>query len=128
MAKIVLEYEAVRYLACKAVFGKNEDALDIVMYLTYNKRGAGFKNLLVNPYNRVADSPRALAIISNTISKAVGDAWYLLVTTDEGIKHISKCLRGSSSELAISPEVCTEEYALDVFKRAEFDFRHEMNC
>lgn len=125
MALIRVRLESVRYLAAKAKYEENETCKKVMRLVTYKRKGVGVKNLITNPYYRDGNSPYSLNIIADMISKNVGDDWYKLITTDEGINYILMKLQGNdevSDENILSDVTLTDEYLLTFFKQKEILF------
>lgn len=130
MAIIKVRLEAVRYLAAKAVYEEDETCKKIMKLVTYKRRGVGFNNLLVRPFYRDGNSPRALNVIADTLDTNVGVNWYKLVVSDEGINYISGVLQGNnevSDENILSCVTLTDEYLLTFFKQHEILFVNKCN-
>lgn len=125
MALIKVRLEAVRYLAAKARYENNETCKKIMKLVTYKRRGVGFNNLLVKPFYRDGNSPRALNVIADTLDDNVGADWYKLVVYAEGINYILMKLQGNntvSDENILSCVNLTDEYLLTYFKQQEILF------
>ena len=121
MAKVRLDYEAVRYIAAKAVFEKDDNAIELIRMATYKRYGVGFMELLLNPYNRVQDSARALTIIGSLLSDCVGTCWYTLVTNEDGIKYIVNRLKGYPVE-GITVKMEDTKVLAQIFKNYEIRY------
>lgn len=119
MAIVKARLEAVRYIAAKAVYEEDETCKKIIKFVTYKRTGVGVKNLITNPYKRDGNSPYALNIVSNTLSKSIGENWYKLVVNDEGIKFILNVLRNevSSEELKHCIDVSLSDKDILIFLR-----------
>lgn len=128
MAKIRPDYEAVRYLAGKALYDKDELCKSIMQVATFKKRGIGFKTILTDPYVRDNNSTRVVNIISEMISKSAGDGWYLFVARTEGLEFILKSIIGIKGELVISPDdIPDDEQALNLMKIYEWSVSNKKN-
>lgn len=130
MAIIKVRLEAVRYLVAKAVYEENETCKKIIKLVTYKRKGVGFHNLLVEPFYKDGNSPRALNVIADTLDTKVGTNWYKLVVSDEGINYISMVLQGNnelSDENILSCVTLTDEYLLTFFKQKEILFVNKCN-
>ena len=130
MAIIKVRLEAVRYLAAKAVYEEDETCKKIMKLVTYKRRGVGFNNLLVEPFYKDGNSPRALNIIADTLDTKVGANWYKIVVSDEGINYILGVLQGSnevSDENILSCVTLSDEYLLNFFKQHEIMFVNKCN-
>ena len=122
MALVKVRLEAVRYLAAKALYEDDDACKKIMQIVTYKRSGVGMKNVIVNPYYRDGNSPYSLNIIADMLSKNVGDDWYKLILTDEGINFILMKLQGNnavSDENILSGVTLTDEYLLTFFKQKE---------
>ena len=122
MALVKVRLEAVRYLAAKALYEDDDACKKIMQIVTYKRSGVGMKNVIVNPYYRDVNSPYSLNIIADMLSKNVGDDWYKLILTDEGINFILMKLQGNnavSDENILSGVTLTDEYLLTFFKQKE---------
>ena len=125
MALVKVRLEAVRYIAAKAVYEEDEDCKKIMRFVTYNRKGVGFHNLLSKPYYRDGNSPRALNVIADTLDANIGADWYKLVVYDEGINYILmklQCNNTVSDEDILSDVTLTDEYLLTFFKQKEILF------
>lgn len=125
MALVKVRLEAVRYIAAKAVYEEDEDCKKIMRFVTYNRKGVGFRNLLSKPYYRDGNSPRALNVIADTLDANIGADWYKLVVYDEGINYILmklQCNNTVSDEDILSDVTLTDEYLLTFFKQKEILF------
>lgn len=130
MAIIKAHLEAVRYIAAKAKYEENEVCKKIIKFVTYKRSGVGVKNLITNPYMRNGNSPYILNKIADMLSKNVGDNWYKLVVSDEGISFILMKLQGNnavSDENILSGITLTDEYFLTFFKQKEILFVNKNN-
>lgn len=105
MALVKVRLEAVRYIAAKAKYEDNETCKKIIKFVTYKRTGVGMKNLITNPYKRDGNSPYSLNIIADMLSKNVGDSWYKLILTDEGINFISNVLHNEAESKDIKDYV-----------------------
>ena len=122
MALVRVKLESVRYLAAKAKYEDDDVCKKIMKIVTYKRTGVGVKNLITNPYLRNENSPYILNKIADMLSKNVGDNWYKLITTDEGINFILMKLQGNdevSDENILSCVTLTDEYLLTFFKQKE---------
>lgn len=125
MAIIKVRLEAVRYLAAKAKYEDDDVCKKIIKFVTYKRKGVGIKNLITNPYHRDGNSPYILNKIADMLSNSIGDDWYKLILTDEGIDYISMKLQGNnavSDEDILSDVTLTDEYLLTFFKQKEILF------
>ena len=130
MALVKVRLEAVRYLAAKAVYEENEACKKIMRLVTYKRKGVGFNNLLVKPFYRDGNSPRALNVIADTLDANVGADWYKLVVSDEGINYILmklQCNDEVSDENILSGVTLTDEYLIKLFKQKEILFANKNN-
>jgi len=130
MAIVKVKLEAVRYLAARAIYGDDKTCKEIMNFVTYKRRSVGFTNLLINPYYRDGNSPRALNIIANAIASKAGDEWYKLVISDEGINHILGVLRDEAVnpvETDLQGSTLTNEYLITFFKQQEVLFVTKSN-
>ena len=130
MAIIKVRLEAVRYLAAKAVYEEDETCKKIMKLVTYKRRGVGFNNLLVEPFYKDGNSPRALNVIADTLDTNVGDNWYKLIVSDEGMNYILGVLQGNnevSDENILSCVTLSDEYLLKFFKQHEIMFVNKCN-
>lgn len=110
MAIIKVRLEAVRYIAAKARYEDNEACKKIMKLVTYKRRSVGFANLLVEPYYKDGNSPRALNIIADMLDAKVGDEWYKAVVSDKGIDYVAGVLQNQNTNLGIEYFVdCTLE-------------------
>ena len=105
MALVKVRLEAVRYLAAKAKYEDNNICKKIIKIVTYKRTGVGVKNLITKPYMRNGNSPYILNKIADMLSKNVGDNWYKLVLTDEGISFISNVLHNEAESKDIKDYV-----------------------
>lgn len=105
MALVKVRLEAVRYLAAKALYEDDDVCKKIMQIVTYKRTGVGMKNVVTNPYYRDGNSPYSLNIIADMLSKNVGDNWYKLILTDEGINFISNVLHNESESKDIKDYV-----------------------
>ena len=121
MAKVRLDYEAIRFIAAKALLEKDDNAIELIRIVTYKRYGVGFIELLSNPYNRVQDSARALNIISKLLSDCIGDCWYTLVTNKDGIKYIVNRLKGYPFE-GINVKIEDTKVLEQIFKSYEINY------
>lgn len=96
MALVRVRLEAVRYLAAKAKYEDDDVCKKIMKIVTYKRTGVGAKNLITSPYLRDENSPYILNKISNILSENIGDNWYKLVVTDEGINFIYNVLHNEA--------------------------------
>lgn len=119
MALVKVKLEAVRYIAAKAKYEDDNVCKKIMQIVTYKRKGIGFHNLLESPYYKNDNSPYALNIVSNTLSKSIGENWYKLVVNDEGIKFILNVLRNevSSEELKHCIDVSMSDKDILIFLR-----------
>lgn len=130
MAIVKVRLEAVRYLAAKALYDKDETCKKIMDLVTYKRRGVGFQNLLERPYYKDANSPRALNIIADIFEANFGDSWYKLVATIVGLEYMLKVLQGDdgvSDKVILPCFALTDEYLLGFFKRSEVLFVNKCN-
>ena len=105
MALVKVRLEAVRYLAAKALYENDDACKKIMQIVTYKRSGVGMKNVIANPYYRDGNSPYSLNIIADMLSKNVGDNWYKLILTDEGINFISNVLHNEAESKDIKDYV-----------------------
>lgn len=105
MALVKVRLEAVRYLAAKAKYEDDDVCKNIIRFVTYKRTGVGVKNLITNPYLRNGNSPYILNKIADMLSKNVGDNWYKLILTDEGINFISNVLHNEAESKDIKDYV-----------------------
>ena len=105
MALVKVRLEAVRYLAAKAMYEGDDNCKKIMQIVTYKRSGVGMKNVIANPYYRDGNSPYSLNIIADMLSKNVGDNWYKLILTDEGINFISNVLHNEAESKDIKDYV-----------------------
>lgn len=121
---VKVRLEAVRYLAAKAKYEDDDACKKIIKFVTYKRKGIGVKNLITNPYYRDNKSPYILNLVSDILSKNVGNNWYKLVLTDEGINFISGVLQGNtvSDENILSDVDLSDEYLISFFKQKEILF------
>lgn len=125
-----IRLEAVRYLAAKAKYEDDAVCKKIIQIVTYKRSGVGMRNVIENPYYRDRNSPYSLNIIADMLSKNVGDSWYKLILTDEGINFILMKLQGNnavSDENILSGVTLTDEYLLTLFKQKEILFVNKNN-
>lgn len=117
MAIVKVRLEAVRYLAAKARYEDNEYCKKIMQLVTYKRRSVGFTNLLAEPFYKDGNSPRALNIIADILTDKVGDNWYKLVATDEGIEYIAGVLQNelTSSDANLLSGVTLSDRDLLIF-------------
>lgn len=110
MAIVKVRLEAVRYIAAKARYEDNEACKKIMQLVTYKRRSVGFTNLLVEPYYKDGNSPRALNIIADMLDAKVGAKWYKVAVSDKGIDYIAGVLQNQPTSLGIESFVdCTLE-------------------
>lgn len=105
MALVKVRLEAVRYLAAKAKYEDDDVCKKIMKIATYKHSGVGMKNVIANPYYRDGNSPYSLNIIADMLSKNVGDNWYKLILTDEGINFIYNVLHNEAESKDIKDYV-----------------------
>ena len=105
MALVRVKLESVRYLAAEAKYEDDDVCKKIMKIVTYKRSGVGVKNLITNPYLRNGNSPYILNKIADMLSKNVGDNWYKLITTDEGINFISSVLHNEAESKDIKDYV-----------------------
>lgn len=105
MALVKVRLEAVRYLAAKAKYEDDDVCKKIIKFVTYKRTGVGVKNLITNPYLRNGNSPYILNKIADMLSKNVGDNWYKLIVSDEGINFISDVLHNEAESKDIKDYV-----------------------
>ena len=105
MALVKVRLEAVRYLAAKALYEEDETCKKIMQIATYKRSGVGMKNLITNPYYRDGNSPYILNKIADMLSKSVGNDWYKLLLTNEGIKFILNILHNEAENKDIKDYV-----------------------
>lgn len=125
MALVKVRLEAVRYLAAKALYEDDDACKKIMQIVTYKRSGVGMKNVITNPYYRDGNSPYSLNVIADMLSNNVGDNWYKLILTDEGINFISSVLHNEAESKDIKDYVdvtLTDEYLLTFFKQKEILF------
>lgn len=122
MALVKIRLEAVRYLAAKALYGDDNDCKNIMRFVTYKSTGVGVKNLITNPYLRNGNSPYILNKIADMLSKSVGNDWYKLILTDDGIKFILNILHNEAESKDIKDYVdatLKDEDIITFFKQQE---------
>lgn len=122
MAKVKLDYEAVRYVAAKALYENDKFYKELVQAVTYKKYGVGYVELISNPYKRVQDSARALSNISRILSDCYGDDWYRVVTHTNGIIAILGKLKGYSSVDVEVYKVHDDSLLLNIFRNTEIRY------
>lgn len=105
MALVKVRLEAVRYLAAKAKYEDDDVCKNIMRFVTYKRKGVGFRNLLSKPYYRNGNSPYTLNKIADMLSKSVGNDWYKLLLTNEGIKFILNILQNEAESKDIKDYV-----------------------
>lgn len=125
MALVKARLEAVRYIAAKAKYEDDDVCKKIIKFVTYKRTGVGMKNVIANPYYRDGNSPYSLNIIADILSKNVGDNWYKLVLTNEGINFISSVLHNEAESKDIKDYVdvtLSDEDILIFLKQQELLF------
>ena len=130
MALVKVRLEAVRYLAAKAKYEDDDVCKNIIRFVTYKRTGVGVKNIITNPYLRNGNSPYILNKIADMLSNSIGDNWYKLVVSDEGINFILMKLQGDNTvedENILSGVTLTDEYLLTFFKQQETLFVNKNN-
>lgn len=105
MSLVKVRLEAVRYLAAKAKYEDDDACKKIMQIVTYKHTGIGMKNVITNPYYRDGNSPYSLNIIADMLSKSVGNDWYKLLLTNEGIKFILNILHNEAESKDIKDYV-----------------------
>ena len=130
MALVKVRLEAVRYLAAKAKYEDDDVCKNIIRFVTYKRTGVGVKNIITNPYLRNGNSPYILNKIADMLSNSIGDNWYKLVVSDEGINFILmklQCDNTVEDENILSGVTLTDEYLLTFFKQQETLFVNKNN-
>ena len=130
MALVRVKLESVRYLAGKAKYEDDDVCKKIMKIVTYKRTGVGVKNLITNPYMRNENSPYILNKIADMLSKNVGDNWYKIVVSDEGINYILMKLQGNDEVLdenILSCDTLKDEDILIFLKNKEVLFVNKCN-